>query len=153
MKTLNKIKNWISSFETIKTLNYRMVSFTPFLAILSTMAMVVTVNSRNEIGTWEMMISLLITLNLILSCANRQHNKRIDKLINLCKEHSNVIYIMIVITTFQMLSIWVYNEPKMMIPQSAQSMVLIALPIFKWCVFIHVTTLSRLKQTQGEVNV
>ncbi|MGC3835636.1 hypothetical protein ACPSKX_16065 [Moritella viscosa] len=144
MKTLNKIKNWISSFETIKTLNYRMVSFTPLLAILSTMAMVVTVNSRNEIGTWEMMISLLITLNLIL---------RIDKLINLCKEHSNVIYIMIVITTFQMLSIWVYNEPKMMIPQSAQSMVLIALPIFKWCVFIHVTTLSRLKQTQGEVNV
>jgi hypothetical protein len=157
MKTLNKIKNWVISFETIKTLNYGNVWVTPIFAILSTMAFL-TVTKSNEVGALEIIISLLVTLNFIALSFNKNENNELNKLTNFCREHSNVVYTMIVVTAFQMLSIWTYSEPKVMIPQSVQAMVLIALPAFKWCVFIYVLTLSRVanekrnnikNQTQG----
>jgi hypothetical protein len=157
MKTLNKIKDCVKSFETFKTLNYRDVYLTPIFAILSTMAFW-TVTKSNQVGILEVIISLLVTLNFIALSFNKNENNRLNKLTNFCKEHSNVVYTMIVVTSFQMLSVWTYSEPKVMIPQSVQAMVLIALPAFKWCVFIYVLTLSRVankkrnnikNQTQG----
>ncbi len=142
MKTLNKIKDWFLNLETIKTLNYRDVYISPIFAILSTMAFW-TVTKSNQVGALEIIISLLVTLNLIALSFNKNEKNRLNKLTNFCTEHSNVIYTMIVITTFQVLSIWTYGEHKLMIPQSVQSMVLIALPMFKWCVFIYVLMLSR----------
>jgi quinol-cytochrome oxidoreductase complex cytochrome b subunit len=157
MKALNKIKGWITSFETIKTLNYGNVWVTPILAILSTMSFL-TVTSLNKIDTLTIITTLLVTINFILLSLNKDDKSSTSKLTNFYKEHFNVICTMIVVTTFQMLSVWTYGEPKMMIPQSVQGMILIALPMFKWCVFIYVLTLSRVanekrsnikNQTQG----
>jgi len=148
MKTLNKIKDWFLNLEIIKTLNYRNVWITPIFTILSTVGFYLLTKS-NESGIILILSPLLITLYLFKFSANE------SGLVGFFKEHLSVVLTLIVVTAFQMLSVWAYNEPKMMFPESVQSIVIIALPAFKWFVFIHVLTISRInnKDIQGESNV
>jgi len=70
-----------------------------------------------------------------------------------CKNISVVIRTMIVVTFFELLYIWSYS-PKIMIPESVMESILIALPVFKFCVFIYVVTLNRIaNQGEGDVQI
>lgn len=162
MNTLTKIKQWLSNTELAKTLRYRDVEETIKLPVISTI-LLISFNFNfppesiffllsgfsavyNFILPDKLFVSFLIaifsTIYYILSIHSDKEGLR---------NHSQVVLTMVVVTCFELLYIWSYS-PKMMIPEGLMEAVLIALPVFKFCVFVYVVTLIRMRNEATEAN-
>ncbi|MGC3833537.1 hypothetical protein [Moritella viscosa] len=160
MNTLTKIKQWLSNTELAKTLKNRDVLGTIKLPIFFTLLLLpITINFQienlffgslisiyNFLLSNKLVVSFLIaiysTIYYILSIYSEKEE---------LKKHSQVVLTMLFVTFFELLYIWSYS-PKMMIPEGMMEAVLIALPAFKFCVFIYVVTLNRVRNEATEAN-
>lgn len=168
MKTLTKIKQWLTNTELAKTLKYRDVIDTIKLPVIFTLLLLTI-----HINFLQSTITFLPDILLLTGCISILDFILSDKILIsflivifssiyyiLCihsdkeglRNHSQVVLTMIVLTCFELLYIWSYS-PKMMIPENIMELILISLPVFKFCVFIYVVTLNRIANentTEGE---
>lgn len=153
MNTLNKIKNWITTKELYKTLtDYGILSSLLLTFMTCWIFSDIAINTDLEIVEIKSVLIFLIislTVNNLMFISGGSN--KIKLFIPFCNKYSKVIQTLIVITFFEALYILSYT-PKMMIPEGVMESILIALPAFKFCVFIYVVTLNRIAQ-RGEENV
>ena len=115
----------------IKALKVDRVAFTGFFASISAFIYAFSIQ-HNNVDLIHLVIPTIITFIYLLALKNTSNS-----IADFCSKYTSLILTMIVVTVFQTLSVWTYSEPKALIPESVQAMVLMVIPIFKWCVFIY----------------
>ncbi|WP_432451728.1 hypothetical protein ACRRS0_11840 [Agarivorans sp. QJM3NY_29] len=143
MDTLTKIKQWISNTELAKTYRFRGMWKSPIFFIMA--LFISQIYSPLEQAETCMYLALLTTYMYLVFIRSFNDNDNIlNSTLGYIKDNLHVVLTMVVVTFFELLYIWSYS-PKMMIPESLMEAVLIALPAFKFCVFIYVVTLNRMR--------
>jgi len=155
MKTLNKIKNWFTTKELYKTLADYGILYSILCTFMACSVFVdgVVGTDREIVDVKSFLIFTIVFQTFLFLLAISKSNNW-SLFISYCKKHLKVIQTLIVITFFEVLYILSYS-PKMMIPESVMESILIALPAFKFCVFIYVVTLNRIanEEIYGKDNV
>nr|WP_075498230.1 hypothetical protein [Moritella viscosa] len=143
MNTLTKIKHWLSNTELAKTYRFRGMWKSPIFFILALFSSQF-ISPEEDLGLCLYWALFSTYAYLIFIRSFNDNNNMLNSTIGYIKDNLHVVLTMVVVTFFEVLYIWSYS-PKIMIPEGLMEAVLIGLPAFKFCVFIYVVTLNRMR--------